>query len=76
MPSAIAFETIDLFRHADLCVHFRRDAYECSFPNGAQRFNQENGEDGREYLKWLQKRIAELPKGCVHVVENRPRTTF
>ncbi|MBW4538000.1 MAG: GNAT family N-acetyltransferase [Myxacorys chilensis ATA2-1-KO14] len=70
MPKGITFTTIDLARHADLCVCFRRDSYECSFLNGAQRFDQENGKDGKEYLDWLQKQIAELPEGCVHVLED------
>jgi GNAT superfamily N-acetyltransferase len=68
--SNVTFTSIDLSRHADLCVCFRRDAYHCSFPNGAERFNQENGRDSEKYLAWLQKQTAEFPEGCVHVLEN------
>jgi ribosomal protein S18 acetylase RimI-like enzyme len=71
MNQPILFTPIDLARHAELCIQFRRDSYRCSFPDGAQRFNQENGEDGQGYLDWLRERIAELPQGCVHVLQGQ-----
>ena len=70
MLKGITFATIELSRHADLCVCFRRDSFQCSFWDGAQRFDQESGRDGKKYLDWLQKRIAKLPEGCVHVLED------
>ena len=70
MPKAITFATIDLSRHAELCVRFRRDTYQCSFLDGVQRFEQENGTTGKEYLDRLQKQIIKLPEGCVHVLED------
>lgn len=71
MRMIINFISIDLARHAELCLQFRRDSYRCSFPDGEQRFHRENGIDGQGYLNWLQERIAELPQGCVHVVQNQ-----
>jgi GNAT superfamily N-acetyltransferase len=63
---ALRFTTIDLNRHRDICIRFRRDAIICSFGDDG-RFERENGADGAGYLNWLAERIAELPEGCVHV---------
>ncbi len=63
------FKPIDLSQHADLCLQFRRDAMACSFADGAERFDQESGPDGEQYLEWLRQRIEELPEGCVHLWE-------
>jgi ribosomal protein S18 acetylase RimI-like enzyme len=64
--SSPQFSTIDLARHAALCVAFRRDSYICSF--GSDRlFIEENGADARGYIEWLEARIAQLPEGHVHV---------
>jgi ribosomal protein S18 acetylase RimI-like enzyme len=60
----LSFETIDLAAHAELCVAFRRDSYVCSF-GSAERFTEEEGPEG--YLEWLRGRIAEQPRGHVHV---------
>ncbi|MEM8807161.1 MAG: GNAT family N-acetyltransferase [Cyanobacteria bacterium P01_G01_bin.38] len=70
MSVPIAFIPIDLEQFADLCVQFRRDAMQCSFENGADRFDQESGENHEQYFIWLKERIQEFPEGCVHVVEN------
>jgi ribosomal protein S18 acetylase RimI-like enzyme len=67
MPTlAPYFSTIDLARHAALCVAFRRDSYVCSFGSD-QLFIEENGPDARGYLEWLASRIAPFPEGHVHV---------
>ena len=63
----LKFETIDINRHRDICIQFRRDSYTASFKDGHQRFDAENGSDGNGYIEWLDQRISELPKGCVHV---------
>ena len=63
----LEFKTIDLVHHRDTCVQFRRDSYACSFADGKQRFDKENGTDGSGYIEWLGKRLAEFPQGCVHV---------
>ena len=60
------FATIDLTRHRDICIRFRRDSYISSFEDGDQRFTSENGADGSEYVDWLVERIKEFPDGCVH----------
>lgn len=70
MAERYFFHPIDLSQHADLCVQFRRDAMACSFSDGADRFDQESGPDGEQYLAWLRQRIQELPEGCVHLFEN------
>ncbi|NEP17415.1 MAG: GNAT family N-acetyltransferase [Leptolyngbya sp. SIO4C1] len=64
MMAAIAFTPIDLSRHADLCMQFRRDAMICSFVDGAQRFERD---DSGCYLDWLKQQIKKWPEGCVHV---------
>jgi hypothetical protein len=66
MPSQLVFETIDLERHAKLCVEFRRDSYACSFPDGSERFDAENGATGNKYLDWLGQRISQFLQGFVH----------
>ncbi len=60
---AVTFRTIDLARHAALCVELRRDSYACSFLPADRHM----GADGGEYLTWLAARIAEEPAGHVHV---------
>jgi ribosomal protein S18 acetylase RimI-like enzyme len=60
------FTTIDLARHAALCIAFRRDSYVCSFGSD-QLFDEENGADARGYIEWLADRIQQFPEGHVHV---------
>ena len=63
-PMSLSFQTIDLVRHGDVCVAFRRDSYVCSFGSD-QAFFEGGGIDG--YLEWLRAGIARHPKGHVHV---------
>ena len=65
----LAFKPIDLDRHTEQCVAFRRDSFVCSFASDDSFFEQ-SGPDGAKYIEWLRERIAELPEGCVHVWEN------
>jgi ribosomal protein S18 acetylase RimI-like enzyme len=60
---ALSFRTIDLDRHADLCVAFRRDSYVCSFGSD-EAFFSSGGVDG--YLEWLKEGILRHPTGNVH----------
>jgi GNAT superfamily N-acetyltransferase len=62
----LAFRPIDLTRHADTCIAFRRDSFVCSFGTD-EAFFEESGPDGAGYIHWLSERIEELPEGCVHV---------
>lgn len=62
----LMFTTIDLAKHKDMCIKFRRDSYVRSFPDGLERFNTENGVDGNGYIEWLRERINDFPQGCVH----------
>jgi ribosomal protein S18 acetylase RimI-like enzyme len=62
-----AFRPINLALHAPLCVQFRRDAMACSFAQGAQIFDQDNGPHAEKYLTWLQTQMASFPQGFVHV---------
>jgi ribosomal protein S18 acetylase RimI-like enzyme len=64
MPS-VRFEPIDLRRHADTCVRFRRDSYFCSFGDG-EAFDPATG-GVKGYLDRLRQRLAILPEGIVHV---------
>jgi ribosomal protein S18 acetylase RimI-like enzyme len=62
----VRFATIDLERHADLCVAFRRDSFVVSFGDD-QRFLEQNGKDGSLYIDWLEQRVASYPAGHVHL---------
>ncbi len=64
--TSLAFKPIDLDRHADQCVAFRRDSFVCSFGTD-DAFSEQSGPDGARYVAWLHERLAELPEGCVHV---------
>jgi ribosomal protein S18 acetylase RimI-like enzyme len=75
------FRTIELPRDSAVSVRFRRDSFACSFTD-PERFDRENGPDGRVYLDWLAARIAEFPQGFIHAwlkdeivgqIEMRPR---
>lgn len=66
MPATtLQFATIDLARHRQLCIDFRRDSYVVSFGDD-RLFNEENGIDGSGYIEWLADRIARFPEGHVH----------
>ena len=60
----LTFRTIDLDRHADVAVTFRRDGYRI-VTGSAQRFDESIG--ARAYLKWLENRIRRSRLGQVHV---------
>jgi len=60
----LTFRTIDLGRHADVAVEFRRDAYRI-VTGSNQRFDESIG--AKAYLKWLENRIRRSPLGQVHV---------
>ncbi|BAU41086.1 Acetyltransferase (GNAT) family protein [Leptolyngbya sp. O-77] len=64
--AAFEFKPIDLAKHHQVCVQFRADAFVCSF-GSAERFYEPNGAGAVQYLRWLERRIAELPNGCVHL---------
>lgn len=61
----LQFRPIDVSRHAELSVEYRRDSYVCSFGSDAL-FVEENGADGSGYLEWLKARVAHFPEGHVH----------
>lgn len=68
---SLSFRSIDLEAHAELCVHFRRDAFVCSFTDGDRRFALESGEHAQDYIKWLHTRIKACPESCVHVFDGQ-----
>jgi ribosomal protein S18 acetylase RimI-like enzyme len=61
----LCFIPIDLETHAAICVAFRRDSFVCSF--GVDRFFDEAGPDGVNYLGRLRSHIARFPDGYLHV---------
>lgn len=67
----LAFRSIDLEAHAELCIHFRRDAFACSFADGDKRFDLESGDNSQDYINWLSKRIIACPESCVHVFDGQ-----
>ncbi|WP_173915934.1 N-acetyltransferase [Halobacillus sp. Marseille-Q1614] len=58
------FEEIDIKKHRDTVVQFRKDSFNVSFGN-AMGF----GEEG-EYLSWLAEKIRDFPEGFVLAKED------
>jgi ribosomal protein S18 acetylase RimI-like enzyme len=63
---AIRIEPIDLGRHAQACIDFRRDSYHASFGTH-EGCDAEMGADGAIYLEKLARRMAQVPEGNSHV---------
>jgi ribosomal protein S18 acetylase RimI-like enzyme len=63
--SRLIFSPIDLDRHAQICVAFRRDSYICSF--GIDNYLAEAGPNGVHYIERLRMRTKKFPDGYVHV---------
>ena len=63
---AFRIEPIDLARHAQTCIDFRRDSFFASFGTH-EGCDEEMGADGALYLEKLGKRMAEVPEGNSHV---------
>lgn len=59
------FEEIDIKKHRDTVVEFRKDSFYISFGD-TTGFGEEN-----EYLDWLDEKISIFPKGFVLVEEDR-----
>jgi RimJ/RimL family protein N-acetyltransferase len=57
---------IDLARHADVCLAFRRESYIASF-GSADGVEEEMGPEGAIYLGHLRSRIAQVPEGNAHL---------
>ena len=57
---------IDLERHAQYCIDFRRDSYHASFGTD-EGCDAEMGADGLFYIEKLRKRMAQVPEGNAHV---------
>ena len=62
----LAFAPIDLARHADVCLAFRRDMYLASFGT-ADGLEEEMGPGGSLYLAQLARRLEQLPEGNAHL---------
>lgn len=60
----INFEQIDIKKHRNTVVEFRKDSFKVSFGD-ASGFGEEI-----DYLSWLEEKIREFPKGFVLVEEN------
>jgi hypothetical protein len=58
------FEPIDIIKHQDYVVQFRRDSFILSFGTD-QDFGCE-----KDYLDWLETKSGQFPKGFVLVMEN------
>lgn len=56
------FFPIDVVKHRDIIVNFRKDSFFISFGN-AQNFDQ------ADYLDWVKEKTKEFPKGFVLVEE-------
>jgi RimJ/RimL family protein N-acetyltransferase len=64
--AAVRILPIDLERHAQTCIDFRRDSYLASFGTH-EGCDAEMGADGLFYLEKLRKRMAQVPEGNAHV---------
>lgn len=60
----LKFIEIDIKKHHKEVVEFRRDSFRVSFGN-ASTFSETN------YLRWLEEKIAEFPKGFVLIEEDK-----
>lgn len=58
------FETIDLTKHRDMVIRFRKDSFQVSFGTTSD-FGKED-----VYLNWLETKIKAFPKGFVMVKED------
>jgi RimJ/RimL family protein N-acetyltransferase len=59
----LRFKTIDIEKHCDEVVRFRKDSFLVSFGDISD-FNE------AEYLNWLKDKLIEFPEGFVMVEEN------
>lgn len=64
--TTLSFRPIDLERHADRCIAFRRDSFVSSFGTD-EAFVEKCGADGAGYIAWLREHRAAFPDGFVHV---------
>jgi RimJ/RimL family protein N-acetyltransferase len=60
----VKFEKIDIKKHRDEVVKFRKDSFKISFGD-TSGFGEEE-----EYLHWLDEKIRDFPKGIVLVEED------
>jgi GNAT superfamily N-acetyltransferase len=63
--SKLRLRPIDLERHADVCVRFRRDTYRCSFRSEVLFEVHFGGDVG--YVDWLREQIASVPVRAMHL---------
>jgi hypothetical protein len=56
----LGFKTIDLEKHREEVVNFRKDSFVVSFGN-TSGFDEDN------YLRWLEEKISNFPEGFVLV---------
>src|SRR5690625_3184191 len=59
----VIFKKIELKKHRDAVVEFRKDSFEVSFGDAF-------GFDEEEYLYWLSEKIKDFPKGFVLIKED------
>lgn len=62
----LRFAPIDLSRHKEICIAFRRDMYASSFGT-AEGLEEEMGPGGSLYLAQLSRRAQHLPEGNAHL---------
>jgi ribosomal protein S18 acetylase RimI-like enzyme len=67
LKGEISFETIQINKHKDLCIKFRKDSYFCSF-GSTEKYLSEGGD--HSYLKWLDDKITQNPGAAVHMKWN------
>ncbi|MFZ3579216.1 GNAT family N-acetyltransferase [Virgibacillus sp. DJP39] len=58
------FERIDIDKHRDEVVEFRKDSFRVSFGDTSDFGNED------DYLQWLEEKINDFPEGFVLVVDN------
>ena len=65
-PAGFRLAPIDVGRHLDTCIAFRREMYLASF-GSEDGLEEEMGEGNAAYVEQLRQRIAELPEGNSHL---------
>ena len=61
------FQRIDFARHLDICVKFREDSFQASYPDSEEWVEHW---DESEYREWIVEHARRFPDGALHLTVN------